>query len=272
MHPRAGETMEDTYTAALQYASDGWPVFPLNGKHPRTKHGQDDATLDQEVIAKWWTEWPDADVGLLCKGAGVVVVDVDPRNGGEASLVELVLAHGSEWLDTVAVRTGGGGGHYYYKAPTGVRMPGKLATGIDLKANGYVVMPPSVHASGARYEWVGKQGPGEIEMLSLPAWMTVREEPAQARYAPQPSMEFRGPIGAGERNQTLTSMAGSMRRRGMSVEAIEAALLTENATRCSPPIREDEVRTIARSVGRYAPAPMVSPPSRQRKWWGGVEV
>jgi len=60
-------------------------------------------------------------------------------------------------------------------------------------------------------------------------------------------------IASGERNATLTSLAGSMRRRGMSTDAIEAALLAENAARCSPPLADGEVRGIATSVARYEP-------------------
>ena len=50
-----------------------------------------------------------------------------------------------------------------------------------------------------------------------------------------------------------------MRRRGMSLEAIEAALLAENAARCDPPLPEKEVLTIARSVSRYEPGPDANP-------------
>lgn len=72
----------------------------------------------------------------------------------------------------------------------------------------------------------------------------------------EPRREPAAPIGdtipGGARNDTLASLAGSMRRRGMSASAIEAALLVENL-RCDPPMSETEVRTIAQSVGRYAP-------------------
>jgi hypothetical protein len=51
----------------------------------------------------------------------------------------------------------------------------------------------------------------------------------------------------------LTSLAGSMRRRGMSAEAIAAALMAQNAQHCHPPLPEREVRAIAESVSRYAP-------------------
>jgi putative DNA primase/helicase len=63
------------------------------------------------------------------------------------------------------------------------------------------------------------------------------------------------PFAEGQRNAGLASIAGTMRRKGMSGAAIEAPLLAENGARCSPPLPDDEVRIIAASVSRYAPAP-----------------
>lgn len=63
------------------------------------------------------------------------------------------------------------------------------------------------------------------------------------------------PLAEGQRNAGLASIAGTLRRKGMSGAAIEAALLAENGARCSPPLPDDEVRTIAASVSRYTPAP-----------------
>lgn len=71
--------------------------------------------------------------------------------------------------------------------------------------------------------------------------------------APRHSTPTSGTFPEGTRNTTLTSLAGTMRRRGMGQESIEAALLIENASRCSPPLPESEVATIARSVAGYAP-------------------
>jgi putative DNA primase/helicase len=63
-----------------------------------------------------------------------------------------------------------------------------------------------------------------------------------------------GTIPEGQRNDTLMSLAGTMRRRGMGAEEIEAALLVTDNKRCDPPLPEDEVRKIAFSVCRYKPA------------------
>ncbi|MFN8123639.1 MAG: primase alpha helix C-terminal domain-containing protein, partial [Thermoleophilia bacterium] len=62
------------------------------------------------------------------------------------------------------------------------------------------------------------------------------------------------PIPEGGRNAALTSLAGTMRRRGMTAAAIAAALHAENTERCNPPLPEEEVDTIARSVASYPAA------------------
>ena len=62
-------------------------------------------------------------------------------------------------------------------------------------------------------------------------------------------------IAEGHRNTELTSMAGIMRRRGFSADAIAAALLVENQLRCEPPLDEEQVKKIAESVGSYPPGP-----------------
>jgi hypothetical protein len=67
----------------------------------------------------------------------------------------------------------------------------------------------------------------------------------------------------GARHNTLVSLAGALRRRGLSAGAIAAALLTTNTERCSPPLPEAEVQQIAASVGRYAPG-QLSQVSRSR--------
>lgn len=78
--------------------------------------------------------------------------------------------------------------------------------------------------------------------------------PRSTRSAPQPALRG-GTFPEGHRNAALAQLAGSMRRKGMGRQAIEAALLAENQARCDPPLPEAEVRTIAASVARYAPAP-----------------
>jgi hypothetical protein len=58
----------------------------------------------------------------------------------------------------------------------------------------------------------------------------------------------------GNRNNTLTQLAGAMRRKGMDYDSILIAIRSENAKRYSPPLPENELITICKSVCRYNPA------------------
>lgn len=72
-------------------------------------------------------------------------------------------------------------------------------------------------------------------------------------------------IPEGRRNETLTSLAGSMRRRGLEEHEITVALRELNK-RCVPPLAEREVESIAHSVARYPAAEFVSDHIGERVW------
>jgi len=140
---------------ALAYARAGLAVLPLTpgGKTPLgslVPHGKVDATADTEVVRDWWVQCPTANIGVRVP-EGMVVLDVDPRNGGASALVELSRQHGG-LTPTWTAWTGGGGLHAWYGVTGAVR--GQLCPGVDLKSHtGYVVMPPSLHPSGRHYDW-----------------------------------------------------------------------------------------------------------------------
>lgn len=251
----------------LDYARRGWKVLPLHtstgdgcscgrspcdktGKHPRTPHGVADASADPGVIRGWAQTWPEANVGIAAGAeSSLVVLDIDPRHGGDGSLRELEATYGP-LPETVEAVTGGGGRHLYFQHPGGhVPSPIGIRPGIDVRADGtFVVAPPSLHHSGERYEWEVEHHPDDREVAPPPQWLSeiIRNRPAQSTVLPSR-------IPKGERNATLTSLAGSMRRRGMGQAAIEAALRAENAERCDPPLPDTEVAGIATSVTRYSP-------------------
>ena len=153
---------------AARYAASDLAVLPLHtmrdgrctcrrdcgrnaGKHPLVAHGKDDATTDPGQITAWWARWPQANIGIR-PPAGVVILDVDPRNGGGTALLGLTREHG-QLPATLTARTGSGGYHIWLSY--GGRTRGRLCRGVDVKTHaGYVVAPPSMHASGRRYEWL----------------------------------------------------------------------------------------------------------------------
>ena len=174
--------------AAVGYASRGIPVLPLHyplphhgglqpvpddqrppvrtgcscrdpgcgqvAKHPLgslVPHGVKDATCNRARILAWWTRHPQANIGLAT-GHAFDVLDVDGPAGAQA-IQELAASHGLQSFGPL-VRTGGGGWHFYL-APTGLGnvRPAGLEH-VDWRGRGgYVVAPPSRHASGHPYQW-----------------------------------------------------------------------------------------------------------------------
>jgi putative DNA primase/helicase len=156
---------------------------------------------------------------------------------------------------TVTARTGSGGLHLLYQVPPNQiirNSVGRVAHGVDVRGDGgYVVVPPSIHPSGHLYCWLPGQSPWECPCAPLPATLLTRLSSPMSSEAP-PITASQIPVGT--RNSTLTSLAGTMRRRNMSPGSITAALLVENATRCVPPLPITEVQRIVTSVSRYIPA------------------
>jgi hypothetical protein len=155
--------------AALAYARRGIPVFPCEpgGKAPLTYNGFWDATTDSRRLEIWWRRWPDANVGVPTgERSGLLVLDVDPRDGGLESLAELERT-GCLLPETARARTGGGGMHVFFGYPAGEEVrsnTGRLGPGLDVRGEGgYVVVPPSRTRSA--YEWLDRA------TLADPAWL-----------------------------------------------------------------------------------------------------
>jgi hypothetical protein len=263
--------------AAIAYAEKfGWPVFPCHtvdidgkcscskpgcaspGKHPSTPNGVKDATCDIGQIRQWWIRWPDANIAIATGSrSGFDVIDVDPRHGGNEGLEELKKLHG-EVPHTIEALTGGGGQHLLLRHVDGVRNQAGIWPGIDIRGEGgYIVVAPSKHKSGKKYEWESSSRPGDAEIADWPKqwFVEVARKKSEMKL---PASSTGASIPEGERNNTLSSFAGSMRRRGMSEKSINAALLAENQMRCHPPLSASEVRRIAGSVSRYSPGAMSS--------------
>jgi hypothetical protein len=242
-----------TEAVAVQYMKRGWRVFPVKGKVPTTLNGLKDASDEERKAAIWWERHPDRGIALATgRASGVWVLDLD-GDEGKQSFLALQEKHGSI-PETVAARTGKGF-HLYFEMPDTADVrnsASKVGPGIDVRGTGgYVVMPPSPHPDGGSYTWVQNRSPDETSVLPAPRWLLeLVTEPLERA---QPAGPVEGSIREGGRNQTLASLAGSMRHRGMSEESIFAGLMAENQAKCAPPLPEDEVRKIAASYARYEP-------------------
>jgi hypothetical protein len=249
---------------AAPLVAQGYPVFPCwevangkiqadgtrknpEGKNPRTAHGFKDATKDPKQIAAWAAEWPDALVGVPTgKASGLFVLDVDVKNGKDGFAT--LQAKGWALPDTRTHRTkNGGGAHYLFRNPEGKPLKcsaSKLGAGLDIRTDGGYIVWWAAHGGEVEHaDTVADVPPYLLDALQEPA----TRKPATAGDATD------GKLTEGGRNDTLTRLAGKLRRAGLDAVAIEAALQIENKTKCEPSLSLAEVAGIARSIGKYQP-------------------
>jgi hypothetical protein len=203
----------------LEYAAKGLRVFPLFyvlkeggcscrrekcnrvGKHPTVRNGLHEATTDEATIRQWWTDMPWANIGLATGHGGLVVLDVDSgpkkdksgavigKKVGKATFAALIAAN-EPLPNTLAVKTGSGGLHLYFLTTEDIKnSAGAVGEDIDVRGQGgYVILPPSNHETGGKYEWIGDpDAPGAI--ADLPEWLrdkmlTKRHIDAAAHFDP----------------------------------------------------------------------------------------
>ncbi len=273
---------------ALLYISLGWRVFPCwwtrpqgtlcacgkktcsnAGKHPLgalVPKGCLDASDDESVVRSWWQKYPDANIAIAT-GGRLVVVDIDPRHGGDEGFDDLIQRHG-RLPDTVEAITGGGGRHLYALLPEGRvarNSAGDLAPGVDVRGEGgYVMAPPSSHVSGGSYAWESSSDPTEgVELAVLSGeWLDIiapaeRPQAQRGAVAQAPTV-----FGEGKRNNFLFSTGRSMRALGASEDSILASLRVLNQ-QCDPPLDDAEVVRTAQSAAKKPPG--LSPEYQARK-------
>jgi hypothetical protein len=139
-------------------------------------HGLLAATNDLERVARWWTRWPQANIGARVP-RNLLVLDVDPRHGGHDRLAELEAAHEPLPPTRISYSGRGDGGHHrWFLHPGGRPSASRLGEGLDLKTYaGYVLLPPSRHPeTGGLYRWAEPLAapaavPGWLRRLLLPA-------------------------------------------------------------------------------------------------------
>lgn len=259
--------------AALAYAARGWSVIPMQpqGKRPLVpwREFQHRAASAPE-IEQWFRHWPEANVGIVTgQLSGLVVVDVDLRHGGPASVAQAESEHGP-LPPTIEALTGGGGRHLYYEHP-GRRLANRVAIcpGVDVRGDGgCVVAPPSMHPCGRRYAWLAGRGPDEIALAAPPAhFFAAPSSPTNAAGHSTGHWRrlIREGIGEGRRNDTIASLTGHLLWRGVDPEVVLELMLAWNRTHCRPPLPDDEVAQAVRSIERLhehaEPAAMQPPGS-----------
>lgn len=223
------------------------------GKHPVPTKWQEITSKDPTSIKAWWRAFKDPNAGVVTgKVSGVVILDIDPRHGGMDTLDDLQVKHG-KLPNTATVETGGGGYHYYFKSPDqSIKNATNVGgSGVDFRGDGgFVVSPGSEHSSGKTYDWYDGQTPNEAGFANLPGWLFDLVYKPPVKVAQMKAGDVR--VAEGGRNVFLTGLAGAIRNRGCGYKTILAALVEANIENCIPPLFDEEVMLIARSISKYA--------------------
>lgn len=238
--------MKTVIEEALEYIDNGWSILPVKPEEKRPfmtnwlQYTKTRAT--KEMASSWFRNLSGAGVGAVTgRISNIVVLDVESYC--PTPIEELLRRYPTQLIS----KTGSGGYHLFYQFPTNVAKVAnrvKIFEGADLRADGgFIVLPPTVHPNGNRYEWVRRGIPGAfpVALLDLQSKPMVQNEGWI-------SEALRG-VSEGGRNDTCARLAGYFFKKGINAEIVEALLMEWNE-RNDPPLPVHEVRTTIRSIER----------------------
>lgn len=227
------------------------PVFVgarLPDKAPINPHtGQLAKVNDPETWGTFRDAWDALEAGrchaigrVFTEAAGVTGIDLDHcRNAETGDLDPRARAIVDRLNSYSEVSLSGTGVHILVRA----RLPRSyVMRGLEVYPKGRHFILTGNHLAGTPETIEPRQG--ELDALIAEHWpndgvgasVTTGDAPVIAERA---------------RNNSLTVLAGRLRRNGLTEEEMAAALLKVNRARCRPPLPEREVLSIARSVGKY---------------------
>lgn len=232
--------MENKFkTEALGYHKKGFSVIPLKpqSKIPMLTHWQQYSTTKSTVeeIEKWWTETPNANIGIVCGPAGgrfLFVVDQDVLK--DENKIPVLYENGDfkERGDiqgcppTVLQTSGSGGKQMFYFAPEEYEVGNRIGVRrlVDVKGlNGQVVVPPSIHPNGKEYSWDWEEldiaNITEFPKEDLDAFLGVSGEGKDSVDKVLAGV----PVGEGKRHIGIAQVAGYYLRKAKSPAEIDMA-------------------------------------------------
>lgn len=249
--------------AALEYEAMGYSVIPLKVRDkipliPSWTEFQIERA-DRETIGVWWRRWPEANLGIVTGAiSGIVVIDCDSPQA--ATDIKPLLGD----MAAVGVAATSKGFHLYYSHGPQNR-PNKVAIRpqIDFRGDGgYVVAPPSIHASGRKYEW-SKPINGPLRELP-PEFIALMDAPAPNGHLPRfDTAAALSGLPEGQRDEGLFKLASKMRGADVPYEmALE--LCEKAAANCNPPFRD--ARRKVDQAYKYSPGRKQSEPTQEAFW------
>lgn len=249
--------------SALELAKHGYRVFPLiqNSKLPAIKDFPHVATTDVIQIQKWWTAYPENNIGISTENLLVVDVDTkDVKKNGLATM-EKLNREGKTFPPTTQTTTTTNGAHLFYDTPYPVKnSASKLGPGLDIRGSGGYVVGPGSTINGKAYTSVYRDRPQAPDWL-LEASTEARSEAPQAHKkvegvneerAKRRALKFLNDIDtitAGQRNDAGYVVAAQLKDLGL--DQGDTFLLMMESWKCEPPLALEELEHIVKSAYKY---------------------
>lgn len=231
---------------ATEYVDSGWSILPVRPEEKRPfmtnwlQYTKTRAT--RTMVENWLNTLSGAGIGAVTgKISNMIVLDVE--RDCPYKIEDLLRKYPTQMI----AKSGSGGYHLFYQYPTNVSRVSnrvRIFDGADLRADGgFIVLPPTQHPNGNRYEWL-KRGPLGAFPQSL---LDLRSEPTSGSEG-WISEALRG-VSEGGRNDTCARLAGYFFKKGMNADIVEALLMDWNEKN-DPPLPAREVRTTIKSIER----------------------
>lgn len=246
---------------ALQLAAQGFYVFPCypNDKRPRGDGWQARSTRSPEQIRAMWSNFPDDNIGIDCEKSGLVIIDIDNKNGknGSAAVSEWQAAHG-QFTGTVTAETPSGGYHLYYRGQAVKGVLGLCGGSVDIRSKGNLVIAPGSEINGKLYKWIFDPvqymlAPFDGNQAAFYFSETTQAEERQPKFGL--SIED---IADGNRHDTFQRLCGSLNAIGIPAD-IQRIICEQVNDRIADPLSQaDFEHTIAPMFGKWEPT---------NPWW-----
>ena len=237
-----------------------YPVASDSKGGIKGSNGFNDAVNDDSKAREWFQE-TNFNLGINLKKLGLMVVDVDQGHSsgvdGKHSLLRVFRKYG-RFPDTLIEKTPNNGLHYFFKLPPNIEVKNKIGaffpqSGIDLMTNNILIAPSIIN--GASYQNVSKSFD---DIAQAPTWLIEFVKPKAMNFNSNYSRgkKYTGVLldkivkgaGKGQRNNFITSLAGSFLSVGTDPNNTYELLNVVNQKFVSPPLDQKELDGIYYSV------------------------
>ncbi|MFC9249908.1 bifunctional DNA primase/polymerase [Amycolatopsis thailandensis] len=224
------------HDAALEAIHRGWRVFPQapRSKRPAISRWEQRATLDPDTVNRWWSRFPDSNVGIACGPSGLLVLDLDAAHGPvPTAWASLGVRHGRDVIallaararepdpvDTLIVATSRDGEHRYFRRPSGTTLRSTISDrgrGLGWRADtrgpgAAVTAPGSIGRNGIPYTIVR-----DLPIADLPGWLVTALTPPP----PPPPRPLHAPVLPGTSRRVVAYVNAAVSAESRNVATAE---------------------------------------------------